>query len=584
MARFRVAGLRARVIILVVAAMLPALGLTFYSLVEVRSSAAVNVQSEAVRLVRIASTEQSLRVEATRELLAVLSQLPIVRAGESAACSTLLSQLLAAYPQYANLGTVDVDGSVLCSAIPVVQPVSAADRTWFREAVRTRQFAVGDFQIGRVTGKATVNFGYPVSGDDGALRGVIFAAWDIDELNRLFALAKLPPNAILTMMDRDGTILARYPQADTWKSTGWSDTAIVRAVHTGAEGTVEVIEPNGTPHLLAFNTLDATPEGDLHVSISVPTQVAFADVAQTFTRSLALLGLVSALTVVAGWLGGNLFIVRPVRALLGVTRQLRAGELSARTGPSYGVGELGQLARDFDEMAADLERSAAQLRLLLSKSLHIQDEERARIARDMHDGVLQLITAARYELKAAKLAVESGSPLTAEERFCDARQVLDEMEREIRQTIYDLHPSILDGRGLVPALRRYARGFRTVSGLRCEVRVKGTPLHLPSAMELGIYRMVEEALQNAAVHGLAQAASVTLDFRPTSLCVTVQDDGKGFDCEQVMAAQNADHLGLISIRERSESLGGKMDVRSQTGQGTTVTFWSTIPAGELATT
>jgi signal transduction histidine kinase len=386
------------------------------------------------------------------------------------------------------------------------------------------------------------------------------------------------------VMDRDGTILARYPQTETWKRTTASDVAIQRAAQTRLEGTVEVLGPEGVTHLHAFKTLEATPEGDLHVAISIPAQVAFAEVAGTLTRSLASLGLVAALAFAGAWLGGSVFILRPVKALLGVTQQLRAGELRARTGPNYGVGEFGQLARAFDGMAADLEQNADQLRLLLSKSIHIQDEERARIAREMHDGVLQLITAARYELRAAKLAVESGSPLTAEERFSDTREVLDEVEREIRKAIYDLHPSILDGRGLIPALRRYARGFRRVSGLPCEVRVKGAPAQLPSATELGIYRMVEEALQNAAAHGQAQTASVTLDFRPTSLCVTVHDDGKGFDCEQVMASHNADHLGLISIRERSESFGGRMDVRSQTGQGTTVTFWLPIPASGLATT
>lgn len=580
MRRFPFASLRARLIMLVFLAVVPALGLILWHAGELRRAAAVQGQGEALRLVRLAASEQDLLVEGTRQLLVVLEQLPAVNGGEAAECSALFADLCRAYPVYANLGVVQLDGSAWCSAIPITQPVSAADRTWFKRAVQTRHFVVGDVQIGRVTGKLTVNFGYPVLDEDGQVRGVLFAALDLDWLNRLVAKGQLPPDSTLTVMDRDGTILARYPDAETWSRPTLPVLVILRAVQTGAEGIVEVPGPDGVTRLHAFKTLESTPEGDIHVIISIPTEVVFAEVGRMLTRSLAALGMVTALAFAAAWLGGSIFILRPVRALLGVTQRLRAGDLSARTVLRYGVEELSQLARAFHEMSAELEQGAAQRRLLLAKLVRIQDEERARIARDMHDGVLQLITAARYELRAAKIAVESGSPVTAQERFNATREVLDEMEKEIRQAIYDLHPPILDGRGLIPALRRYASSFRGFSGLSCEVKVKGAPMRLPSPVELGVFRMVEEALRNVATHGQARTASVTLDFRPTMLYVTVQDDGQGFDYEQVMTIRNAEHLGLISIRERSESFGGKMEVRSKPGHGTSVTFWLPIQAGE----
>lgn len=227
-----------------------------------------------------------------------------------------------------------------------------------------------------------------------------------------------------------------------------------------------------------------------------------------------------------------------------------------------------ELSRAKDEIVS----KAEQLRSLLAKTIDLQEAERARIAHDMHDGVIQLVSAARFEPQATKANSGSGLAAAAEEKLDAAYQVLEEMEKEIRRAIYDLHPPILDGVGLAPALQKYIRSFHELSGVNCEMQVTGTPYRLPPATEIAVFRMVEQALQNIAAHANAERANVIMDYAPNLLCVSVQDNGLGFDYQQWTEERNDNHLGLLGMEERIENLGGKMEVRSAAGQGTRVMF------------
>lgn len=238
--------------------------------------------------------------------------------------------------------------------------------------------------------------------------------------------------------------------------------------------------------------------------------------------------------------------------------------------------QVEERTRELSKAEAELAAKAEQLRSLLAKTIRIQEQERARIARDMHDGVVQLITAVRYELQAAKVAVGSGSAAAAHEKLHAAREMLTEMEKEIRRAIYDLHPPILDAVGLIPALKKYVDDFQGRSEITCHVQVTGIPCQLPPPIEVAVFRMVEEALHNAAAHGEAAIASVILGFLPAMLCVTVQDDGRGFDCQLWTDSRDGKHLGLVGMQERVQSLGGKMEVWSQIGCGTRIRFWLPI--------
>jgi signal transduction histidine kinase/putative methionine-R-sulfoxide reductase with GAF domain len=215
---------------------------------------------------------------------------------------------------------------------------------------------------------------------------------------------------------------------------------------------------------------------------------------------------------------------------------------------------------------------AQQLRSLLAKTIRIQEEEQARIARDMHDGVIQLVSAIKFELRAARVAAGDTLNELGQEKLDAAREVVEEIEKEIRRTIYDLHPAILDSVGLVPALEKFVGRFQEVTGVQCAIQTAGAAMRLPPSSEIAIYRLVEEALHNVATHANARSAIINMDFQSSALCLSIQDDGQGFDYQRWKHTRNGRHLGLIGMQERVTSLKGEMNIYSELGQGTRLTF------------
>ena len=166
----------------------------------------------------------------------------------------------------------------------------------------------------------------------------------------------MPPGSALTVIDRTGTILARYPEPEKWVGQTLSDADLVRAILTKVEGTAQVAGVDGVERLYAFSPLDGGRDFGVHVSLGIPTALAFAETYRRLTRNLAWLALVTAMAIAAAWIGGDAFILQRVNALVGATRRLAAGDLRARSGLASGRGELSELAQTFDEMAEALER------------------------------------------------------------------------------------------------------------------------------------------------------------------------------------------------------------------------------------
>lgn len=233
-----------------------------------------------------------------------------------------------------------------------------------------------------------------------------------------------------------------------------------------------------------------------------------------------------------------------------------------------------ELSRAKEVIAARSE----QLRLLLAKTIRVQEDERARIARDMHDGALQLINAARYQIQAAEIVAGQELAAPAQDKLLATRELLDEMEQEIRNAISNLRPLILDAVGLNPALEDYTRGLQRVSGIVCHFKVVGIPVKLPTETENSVYHLVQQALSNVTAHSRATETWISLDYQTSILCITVDDNGCGFDEQRWLqeAGRNGKHLGLLGMQERIKSLGGGMHIEPVPGGGTHLSFWLPI--------
>jgi len=227
--------------------------------------------------------------------------------------------------------------------------------------------------------------------------------------------------------------------------------------------------------------------------------------------------------------------------------------------------------QELNEAREALARQAEQLRHLLNKTIRIQEEERDRIAQDIHDGVSQLIMGALYETQAAKVCLPE-HPDVAREKLQNAQEILKQVKTEMRRIIYDLHPAVLSDSGLVPAVEAYVKDYQAHTGVRCTLTVSGSPYRLRPEQERAVYRIVQEALHNVARHARADQVWMMMVFTPEALCVTVEDNGRGFDREQVLNASQH-HLGLMSMQERAQAVGGRLEIHSQPGGGTRIMAW-----------
>ncbi|HBY94179.1 MAG TPA: hypothetical protein DEP84_09490 [Chloroflexi bacterium] len=363
MSRCPFASLRIRVLLLVLLTATPAFSLLFYRANAERQREIAEAQDDALRLARVISSQEQDLIDGTRQLLITLSRLSEVRGGRSNECQALLADVLAHHRRYLNFGVASSSGDVVCSALPFDRRESVADRAYFREAIDTVDFAAGEFEIGRITGKPSLNFGYPIFDDAGQIQGVIFAALDLERLSQLDTdvAAQLPPGSTLTKIDARGLIIARYPDPQDWIGHPAPAAMNVETIVAQGQGVIQAVDSHGVARLQAFSNLSSDLlSTTLYAILDVPEEGALAQINRIFNQDVSALGLITLLVIAVAWAGSDIFILGRVQALLKATQRLAAGDLSARTGMGYGWGELSSLARAFDQMADTLERREAE--------------------------------------------------------------------------------------------------------------------------------------------------------------------------------------------------------------------------------
>ena len=221
-------------------------------------------------------------------------------------------------------------------------------------------------------------------------------------------------------------------------------------------------------------------------------------------------------------------------------------------------------------------RSAeAKLRALAREVVKSQEDERARLARELHDGVSQALVA-------TKLLIESAQhePAASDRLQSLALKRLNSTLAEVRHLSHALRPALLDTLGLPAALEHLAGEFDAAGGVRFETRVEGAQVDLPEAVKTALFRIAQEALNNAARHAGAAAVTQVLRFSPAGgLVLEIRDDGCGFDAEAAQARADQG-LGLRSMRERAAALGARLDLATSPGAGCRLAV--TLSAADLA--
>lgn len=459
-----------------------------------------------------------------------------------------------------NLYLFDSDGRLLCAGTSANnQAVILAGQHWIERELQSRRLQPSVPMMGMLDGHWASVLSIPVNNARATL--VLL------QLPEAFD-DSLPPGAVMTIVDREGTIVSRSPNAG-WSGRNVHDANIIQLTKDRREGIAEAKGVDGVSKQYGFTAL---PELGWHIYVGIPTSTVMRPVQQQFLRGVA--GgaiIVIAIIIIATMLSRA--IERPVAALSRAAEAAADGAFESVT--AAGPREIAQLADTFNAMLARRLEGERELKALSERLLLVQEEERTRIARELHDDLGQALTALKMDVGGlvAMLPPSASAPLQ-NRLISRIVATLDDTVTSVQRISSELRPSVLDDLGLAVAIEAEASRFEQRTGIECELSLpEHDGLHVGNAAVTAIYRIVQEALTNVARHANASRVELRLRQRPEELLLEIRDDGRGITAEEVGDRHS---LGLIGIRERAGLAGGTVHFEGVAGRGTIVSV--RIPA------
>ncbi len=327
------------------------------------------------------------------------------------------------------------------------------------------------------------------------------------------------------------------------------------------------------------------PSGPFYLVLKQPVELALA-VPQRRQKEMMAVGVVGLMLALGVAWGTTRSVVRPVTQLRATARGFAAGNLENPV-KVVAQDELGDLAVDIETMRQQLKRSrddlegtkreleakvaerTRRLQETLGKIITAQEEERRRLARELHDEQSQSLGALSVSLDRISRLMGAASPPVHEEME-QAREMARSLLKGTRRLIYDLRPSVLDDMGLEAAIRWCAETHLECHGVRVTLRNSLPPGRLPGPVEVALFRAAQEAIVNVERHSQARNAEILIERQKSTLRMEVRDDGRGFDPGATGNGSGTSGVGLEGMKERIHLVGGKIDVLSEPGKGATV--------------
>lgn len=431
----------------------------------------------------------------------------------------------------------------------------------------------------------------PVLAADGRTAAWLNAATRLDRLPRL-ETRDLPSGSLVMVLDQHGTVLAHSPDYDAWVGRDLADLDYVRQALLTRQGTQELVNADGVTRLSAYTTATRVP---WLVYVGLPSEIVLGSSRVALLRNLWFGVLALGAAVLVAWLIAGR-ITAPLRHLAADAAALGRGDLARRT-DANARGEVGVLARVFNQMAEDVEKHVADVRAsqmreqearlvaegtarqLADREQRLQDlvrrlqvaqeDERRRVAYEIHDGLAQVAASAHQHLQtfADYHSPQSTSELQALERTVD---LVQRTVREARRLIAGLRPTVLDDFGLATAIRLETEALRS-EGWQVTFEEDLGDQRLPSQVETALFRVAQEAMTNIRKHAGRARVMVTLERHEGTVRLEVRDWGRGFDMVGLQEKPRpGERVGLLSMQERVGLLNGRCTVNSQPGAGTQV--------------
>jgi signal transduction histidine kinase len=276
-------------------------------------------------------------------------------------------------------------------------------------------------------------------------------------------------------------------------------------------------------------------------------------------------------------------VVKRINSLVKASQRIADGDL-VNPVARLGKDEIGILSQNFNDMRGKLMVTQKELNRLYKDAQHkekirgellhnllsIQEEERRRIARELHDETSQTLATLNVNLEAA-IAMLPEDMAKAEDLLRKTQNQSVNTLEEIHRLIFDLRPVVLDDLGLVTAVQWLTENNLQRAGISVNFKTRGRVKKLSSPLAILLFRVIQEAIHNIAKHGGAKTANISLHFMKEMIKVIIKDDGRGFDVEEAMNTKDRPRgLGLLGMRERVELMNGSLNIRSRPGGGTEI--------------
>jgi len=368
--RFMSLSLRTHLLIMAALLSFPAFILSTHFAFHQGHDAIENGKITAQKIVYSVASEQHNLAGDAEQLLTILAQLPDVKNHNVSATNAILADILKKSPQYGNIVVLDREGTAWASGLPIIAPFSLKNGLTFNKTVNNRQFSSGEYNIGKISGRPTIGFGYPIIDNEGTLRGVIAVNLNFNHFNELVKRAGLPNKSIFILADHNGIILDRNHEPERYVGHKENDDVLLRLINGSDEGSS--VDYGPARSIEAYQKMRLPNEGApyLYIRASIPLkEILHTEYMTVIYYSAVFVPFLVALFTLVVYIGNTCFIKR-IKMLQDVTTRFSEGDRHIKAAELIQGGELGRLGLAFDQMANKL---ASRELSLVTKQQELND-------------------------------------------------------------------------------------------------------------------------------------------------------------------------------------------------------------------